>query len=87
MFCKACFFANILEQIFQPARRPCEDLVHGLILSEIFFIGSDPIFFQFYFAFLVTIGRAGITDKNVRSVLRIQEFYVIDVDTQAFTFF
>ena len=70
--------ADIFEQIFQPPRRPGEDLLGGVVplslcgvlpvLAKIFLVGRDPIIGQGQLSLFVAVRGAGITNKDLRPV-------------------
>jgi hypothetical protein len=55
-----------------------------LVFSAVFVICLHPAFGNRDFSLFVAMLRAGITDKDKRSVGRVQ-FQVIEVESQAFT--
>src|SRR5271157_2674475 len=86
MFGKPGFFTNVFQNIFEIARRPREELISRLILRNIFLIRRQPIFRQQEFTFFISVGRAGITDKNLWTVRRI-EINVIEANAETFALF
>ena len=83
---QAGFVADVFEQVLQPARRPGEELFGWRILGQILLIGGDPVIGQGQFAFLVAVGRAGVLDKNLGTVGRIQ-LNMLEVDAESFALF
>ena len=84
---KPGLLADILEQVFEAAWGPGEELVDGVILIEIFPVNGQPIFGQVQLALLVAAGRAGVNVQLVPAaggiVLRFAFSVVIENVGQA----